>query len=77
MGRPVTPERTLNTRRRSAIMAFFGGISGGVVFPTLPALGARLGLSALVVGVVLSATGVTRVCFSPIVGWLSDRFGAT
>lgn len=33
---------------------FFGGMVGGVAFPTLPRLGTLLGFSSLVVGVILS-----------------------
>lgn len=56
-------------------MAFFGGIGGGVVFPILPALGLRMGLPALLVGVILAANRVVRIAVNPITGTLVDRFG--
>ena len=56
-------------------MAFAGGISGGVVFPILPALGERMGLSAFVIGVILAANRVVRMGVNPVTGSLTDRFG--
>ncbi|HET8551678.1 MAG TPA: MFS transporter [Gammaproteobacteria bacterium] len=61
--------------RRIAIMTFFGGIGGGVVFPILPTLGIRLGLSSLLVGLILAANRITRLGFNPVVGALTDRIG--
>lgn len=60
---------------RIAIMAFLGGIGGGVVFPILPALGERLGLSALIVGAILAANRFVRIGVNPLTGSLTDRFG--
>lgn len=34
---------------------FFGGVGGGVAFPTLPTLGTVLGISPFLVGVILSS----------------------
>lgn len=56
-------------------MAFFGGIGGGVVFPILPALGERMGLSALVIGIILGANRMVRMAINPITGSLTDHFG--
>lgn len=56
-------------------MAFAGGISGGVVFPILPALGERMGLSAFIIGVILAANRVVRMGINPVTGSLTDRFG--
>jgi MFS family permease len=59
----------------TAAVAFLGGIGGGVVFPILPSLGQRLGLPALVLGLILSANRITRIVFNPVTGMLIDRFG--
>lgn len=56
-------------------MAFFGGIGGGVVFPILPTLGLRMGLSALMIGVILAANRIVRIGMNPLTGVLVDRFG--
>lgn len=56
-------------------MGFLGGIGGGVVFPILPALGERMGLSALLIGLVLAANRITRLGINPVTGALTDRFG--
>jgi MFS family permease len=55
---------------------FFGGVGGGVAFPTLPTLSAVLGLSPLVVGVILSANRFTRLVMSTPAGQFIDRYGA-
>ncbi|MGH8274127.1 MAG: MFS transporter [Gammaproteobacteria bacterium] len=60
---------------RIAVIAFFGGIGGGVVFPILPALGLRMGLSALMIGVILAANRIVRLGMNPVTGALVDRFG--
>lgn len=60
---------------RISAMAFFGGIGGGVVFPILPALGERMGLSALIIGIILAANRVVRMAINPVTGTLTDRFG--
>jgi len=56
-------------------MGFLGGIGGGVVFPILPALGERMGLTALMVGVILAANRIVRLGVNPVTGALTDRFG--
>lgn len=57
------------------MMAFLGGIGGGVVFPILPTLGLRMGLSALMIGVILAANRIVRIGMNPFTGALVDRFG--
>ncbi len=54
---------------------FFVGFGGGVVFPILPNLGEVLGISAFVVGVILSANRWTRLVANGPAGALVDRIG--
>ncbi|MUW15164.1 MFS transporter, partial [Halorubrum sp. CBA1125] len=54
---------------------FFVGFGGGVVFPILPNLGAVLGISAFMVGVILSANRWVRLVASAPAGALVDRYG--
>ncbi|WP_144902980.1 MFS transporter [Halobellus captivus] len=54
---------------------FFVGFGGGVVFPILPNLGAVLGISAFVVGLILSANRWVRLVANAPAGALVDRFG--
>ena len=54
---------------------FFVGFGGGVVFPILPNLGAVLGISAFMVGVILSATRWVRLVANAPAGALVDRYG--
>lgn len=54
---------------------FFIGFGGGVIFPILPNLGAVLGISAFMVGFILSANRWTRLIASAPAGALVDRFG--
>ncbi|MGH8215287.1 MAG: MFS transporter [Rhodanobacteraceae bacterium] len=60
---------------RIAVVAFLGGIGGGVVFPILPTLGLRMGLSAFMVGLILAANRIVRIGMNPLTGVLVDRFG--
>lgn len=67
-------------RSRSVVLAvvvstFFVGFGGGVVFPILPNLGAILGVSPAVVGLVLSANRFTRIVANAPAGSLVDRVG--
>ena len=55
---------------------FFVGFGGGVVFPILPNLGAVLGISAFMVGVILSANRWVRLVANAPAGALVDRYGA-
>ncbi|MFP9061695.1 MFS transporter [Natrialbaceae archaeon A-chndr2] len=54
---------------------FFVGFGGGVVFPILPNLGEVLGISAFVVGLILSANRWTRLVANAPAGVLIDRIG--
>lgn len=54
---------------------FIGGLGGGVAFPTLPTLGAVLGISPLLVGVILSANRITRTVMNTPAGGIIDRLG--
>ncbi len=57
------------------LSTFFVGFGGGVVFPILPNLGAVLGISPLLVGVILSANRFTRLFANAPAGALVDRIG--
>lgn len=54
---------------------FFGGVGGGVAFPTLPMLGAVLGISPLFVGLILSINRVTRLILNTPAGQIIDKVG--
>jgi MFS family permease len=54
---------------------FFIGFGGGVIFPILPNLGAVLGISPFLVGVILSANRFSRLLANAPAGALVDRFG--
>jgi MFS family permease len=54
---------------------FFGGVGGGVAFPTLPRLGSLLGFSALTVGIILAINRFTRMLLNTPAGTILDRFG--
>ncbi|SNZ04658.1 Predicted arabinose efflux permease, MFS family [Natronoarchaeum philippinense] len=54
---------------------FFVGFGGGVVFPILPNLGAVLGISPFLVGLILSANRITRLVANAPAGALVDRAG--
>jgi len=54
---------------------FFGGLGGGVAFPTLPTLGPLLGISPFVVGLVLSVNRFTRLVMNTPAGQVLDRIG--
>lgn len=54
---------------------FFGGLGGGVAFPTLPRLGPVLGISPLVVGIILSMNRFTRLLCNAPAGSVLDRVG--
>jgi len=55
---------------------FFGGIATGVAFPTLPLLDEILGISALMLGIILSANRITRLVMNTPAGNVIDRVGA-
>ncbi len=54
---------------------FFGGLAGGVAFPTLPRLGVLLGISPLLVGVILSVNRFARLLMSTPAGGVIDSMG--
>nr|WP_254841311.1 MFS transporter [Natronomonas marina] len=54
---------------------FFVGFGGGVVFPILPNLGAVLGISPFLVGLILSANRFTRLFANAPAGIVVDRAG--
>jgi MFS family permease len=54
---------------------FFGGLGGGVAFPTLPTLGPVLGISPFLVGVILSLNRFTRLVMNTPAGQILDRIG--
>lgn len=69
-----------NGRSRRIVFAvvastFFVGFGGGVVFPILPNLGEVLGISAFMVGLILSANRFTRLVCNAPAGALVDRIG--
>ncbi|WP_336343896.1 MFS transporter [Halalkalicoccus ordinarius] len=57
------------------LSTFFVGFGGGVVFPILPNLGAVLGISPFLVGVILSTNRFVRVVANAPAGSLVDRIG--
>jgi MFS family permease len=54
---------------------FFGGLGGGVAFPTLPTLGPLLGISPFLVGLILSVNRFTRLVTNTPAGQILDRVG--
>ena len=74
------PSNTAPASDRRIIVAvivstFFVGFGGGVVFPILPNLGAVLGISAFMVGVILSANRFVRLVANAPAGAFVDRVG--
>jgi MFS family permease len=57
------------------VSTFFIGFGGGVIFPILPNLGAVLGISPFLVGVILSANRFSRLVANAPAGVLVDRIG--
>lgn len=60
---------------RLAAITFVGGLGGGVVFPIIPIEGLRLGISAALIGLILSLNRISRMVSNPFTGILVDRFG--
>jgi MFS family permease len=54
---------------------FFGGVGGGVAFPTIPTLGTVLGISSFMVGIILSANRFTRLLMNTPAGQILDTVG--
>ena len=57
------------------ISTFFIGFGGGVVFPIIPNLGVILGISPFIVGIILSASSISRLFANAPAGILVDRIG--
>ena len=57
------------------VSTFFIGFGGGVIFPILPNLGAVLGISPFLVGLILSANRFSRLFANAPAGSLVDRIG--
>ena len=77
---PPEPSTSDSDSSRRIIVAvivstFFVGFGGGVVFPILPNLGAVLGISAFMVGVILSANRFVRLVANAPAGAFIDRVG--
>ncbi|MDR5671916.1 MFS family permease [Halalkaliarchaeum sp. AArc-CO] len=74
---PSTAARASDRRIIVAVIVstFFVGFGGGVVFPILPNLGAVLGISAFMVGVILSANRFVRLVANAPAGAFVDRVG--
>lgn len=61
---------------KSLLFAIFSAMLGlGVVAPLLPLYAKYLGASTLMIGLIYSSFSVARTTFTPIVGFLSDKFG--
>jgi DHA1 family multidrug resistance protein-like MFS transporter len=73
--RLMTRVKSISTTQALVVSTFFAGFGGGVVFPILPTLGAVLGISPLLVGLILSANRFTRIVANAPAGALVDRFG--
>lgn len=54
----------------------FGGVATGVAFPTLPLLDELLGISAVMLGLILSANRFTRLPLNAPAGNIIDNIGA-
>lgn len=57
------------------VSTFFIGFGGGVIFPIIPNLGAVLGISPFLVGVILSANRFSRLFANAPAGIIVDRYG--
>ena len=57
------------------LSVFFLGFSGGVIFPILPNLGAVLGISPFVVGLILGINRFARILSNVPAGLVTDRIG--
>jgi MFS family permease len=82
VGGESTAERTYSDAQvRTVALAvttgvFFGGIATGVAFPTLPLLDDLLGISAVMLGIILSANRFARLPMNAPAGTVVDRIGA-
>jgi MFS family permease len=55
---------------------FFGGLGGGVAYPTLPNLGPVLGITPFLVGIILSTNGFVRLVTNTPAGQVIDAIGS-
>ncbi len=58
-----------------SIILFIGGLGSGIAFPILPALGEKLGVSSLIIGMILSSDKIARLIFNLPAGQLFPRLG--
>jgi len=73
---PTYSEQQVRTVVLSLVAGvFFGGMGGGVAFPTIPALGSVLGIAPVLVGLILSINRFTRLVMSTPAGSILDRMG--
>mgnify|MGYP006281248279 FL=1 len=73
---PAYSEQQVRTVVLSLVAGvFFGGMGGGVAFPTIPALGSVLGIAPFLVGLILSINRFTRLVMSTPAGSILDRMG--
>ncbi|WP_225917717.1 MFS transporter [Halobaculum rubrum] len=73
---PAYSEQQVRTVVLSLVAGvFFGGVGGGVAFPTIPALGSVLGIAPVLVGLILSINRFTRLVMSTPAGSILDRMG--
>lgn len=69
-------EREIRTVALAIISGvFFGGVATGVAFPTLPLLDDLLGLSAVVLGLILSMNRISRLVMNTPAGNIIDQVG--
>ncbi|MDY6817482.1 MAG: MFS transporter [Halobacteriales archaeon] len=55
---------------------FFGGVATGVAFPILPLLDELLGITAVMLGLILSINRISRLFMNTPAGNVIDKFGA-
>jgi MFS family permease len=72
MSEVISPNRMIFALTPGVMLA---GISAGIAFPILPAVGLKVGLPVAFIGLVLAANRIVRVIVGPAVGNLIDRFG--
>ncbi|MHB1843519.1 MAG: MFS transporter, partial [Deltaproteobacteria bacterium] len=80
MPSPTTDATPSEHAARAAALAIapgvlLAGVGGGIVFPILPLVGLKAGLSLPFIGVILAANRFGRVLVSPLVGAAVDRLG--
>ena len=58
-----------------SIILFIGGLGSGIAFPILPALGEKLFISDLMIGIILSSDKIARLIFNLPAGQFFPRIG--